>query len=522
MQYDVVVVGAGNAAHAAAVSAHENGAERVLMLEKAPEELRGGNTHYSGGLFRFAFERAEDLLPIVPNIEDQVPGFTENIKPYGATQFRADLDRVTEGSSDPELSEALIGRSYDTVRWMVEQGIVMGPATDLSAVKYEGAVRWPQGAVIRAVGIGIGLSRMWFEVARDRGIELRYGTGARSLTLDDSGAISGVVVNDADGLHEIETGAVILGCGGFEANPEWRARYLGRPWDTARVRGTRYNNGDGLRMALEVGALPYGQWSGSHGTPISADAPLYGDRRLTDQTNRLSYPFGVILNTEGDRFIDEGEDFHLLTYAKTGGAVLRQPGGIGYQIFDSKVFEALEPRYRTSDPIVGDTLEELIAQLPLDQETACAHARGVQHRRRRRGHVRPGCPRRAEDGRPGAGEDQLGAAAGLAAVSRLPDHRRHHLHLRRPAHQHGRRGAQHGLDAGSGPLHLRRDGRRPLPLQLPGRLRPDVRRRLRSRRRPLRRRSRERGLARGRGRNRRRLPEWRRRSHGAPIGCPTR
>ena len=370
MQYDVVVVGAGNAAHAAAVSAHEHGAERVLMLEKAPEELRGGNTHYSGGLFRFAFESPEDLLPIVPNIEEQVPGFTENIKPYGAAQFRADLDRVTEGSSDPELSEALISRSYDTVRWMVEQGIVMGPATDLSAVKYEGAVRWPQGAVIRAVGIGIGLSRMWFEVAADRGIELRYGTGARQLLIDDSGAISGLLVNDADGLHEIEAGAVILGCGGFEANPEWRARYLGRPWDTARVRGTRYNYGDGLRMALEVGALPYGQWSGSHGTPISADAPLYGDRRLTDQTNRLSYPFGVILNTEGDRFIDEGEDFHLLTYAKTGGAVLRQPGGIAYQIFDSKVFEALEPRYRTSDPIVADTLEELIAQLPLDQETA--------------------------------------------------------------------------------------------------------------------------------------------------------
>ena len=98
MQYDVIVVGAGNAAHAAAVSAHEHGAERVLMLEKAPEELRGGNTHYSGGLFRFAFEQPEDLLPIVPDIEKQIPGFTQNIKPYGAAQFRTDLDRVTEGS----------------------------------------------------------------------------------------------------------------------------------------------------------------------------------------------------------------------------------------------------------------------------------------------------------------------------------------------------------------------------------------------------------------------------------------
>ena len=369
-QYDVIVVGAGNAAHAAAVSAREHGAERVLMLEKAPEELRGGNTHYSGGLFRFAFERAEDLRPIVPGIERQAPGFFDHIQPYGAEQFRADLDRVTERSSDPELSGELIGRSYDTVRWMVEQGIVMGPATDLAGVRHESEVRWPQGAVIRAAGIGIGLSRMWFGVAAARGVELRYATGARSLLQDASGAGAGVVAHGPGGLEEIGAGAVILGCGGFEANPEWRARYLGRPWDTARVRGTRYNNGDGLRMALDAGALPYGQWSGNHGTPIAAEAPPFGDRKLTDQTNRLSYPFGVVLNSGGERFIDEGEDFHLLTYAKTGGAVLRQPGGVAFQIFDSKVFEALEPRYRTSEPIVADTLEGLVAQLPLDGERA--------------------------------------------------------------------------------------------------------------------------------------------------------
>ena len=370
MEYDVIVVGAGNAAHAAAVSAREHGAERVLMLEKAPEELRGGNTHYSGGLFRFAFEQPEDILRVVPDVEEQFPGFLKNVQPYTAETFRADFDRVTERSSDPELSEMLIGRSYETVCWMVDQGIRMGPAADLAGVKYESEVRWPQGAVIRAVGIGIGLSRMWFEVAAERGIELRYGSGARSLLQDGSGAVAGVVVRDAEGLREIEAGAVVLGCGGFEANPEWRARYLGRPWDTARVRGTRYNNGDGLSMALDVGALPYGQWSGNHGTPIAAEAPPFGDRKLTDQTNRLSYPFGVVLNIEGERFIDEGEDFHLLTYAKTGGAVLRQAGGLAFQIFDAKVTEALEPRYRTTEPVVADTLEELIAQLPLDQEEA--------------------------------------------------------------------------------------------------------------------------------------------------------
>ena len=85
--------------------------------------------------------------------------------------------------------------------------------------------------------------------------------------------MTGVGVRDADGFREIGARAVVLGCGGFEANPEWRARYLGRPWDHAKVRGTRYNTGDGLRMALEIGALPCGQWTGCHSTPIDAEAP---------------------------------------------------------------------------------------------------------------------------------------------------------------------------------------------------------------------------------------------------------
>jgi len=123
--YDVVVVGAGNAALAAAVSAREQGAGRVAVLEKAPRELRGGNTHYSGGLLRFAYDRSEDLLPLVPDVEQQVPGFLAGVEPYPPKRFHADLERVTEGRSDPELAEILIDRSYDTVRWMVRQGIAM-------------------------------------------------------------------------------------------------------------------------------------------------------------------------------------------------------------------------------------------------------------------------------------------------------------------------------------------------------------------------------------------------------------
>ena len=365
--YDVVVVGAGNAALAAAVSAREQGASRVVALEKAPRDLRGGNTHYSGGLLRFAYDRAEDLLPLVPDVEQQVPGFLTGVEPYPQKRFHGDLERVTEGRSDPELAEILIGRSYDTVRWMARQGIAMEAAVSLSGVRVGNTVKWSPGAVIRARHEGIGLSAMWFKAVQERGVEIRCATTAVRLLQDPRGRVTGVGVRDGDGFREITARAVVLGCGGFEANPEWRARYLGRPWDHAKVRGTRYNTGDGLRMALDIGALPAGQWTGCHSTPIDAGAPPHGDRTLTDKTNRLSYPFGVLVGVTGRRFFDEGEDFQFYTYAKLGGIILNQPRGVAYQIFDDKVAGLLEARYKTGTPVVADSLAALVEQLPVDR-----------------------------------------------------------------------------------------------------------------------------------------------------------
>ena len=364
---DVLVVGAGNAALAAAVSAREQGAARVVVLEKAPRELRGGNTHYSGGLLRFAYDRAEDLLPLVPDAEQHVPGFPAGVEPYPGKRFQADLERVTEGRSDPELAEILIGRSYDTVRWMARTGIAMEPAVSLSGVRVGDTIKWSPGAVIRARHEVVGLSAMWFAAAEKRGVEVRYASSAVRLLQDGRGRVTGVVVREEDGFREITARAVVLGCGGFEANPEWRARYLGRPWDHAKVRGTRYNTGDGLRMALELGALPCGQWTGCHSTPIDAGAPPHGDRTLTDKTNRLSYPFGVLVDVTGGRFFDEGEDFQLYTYAKLGGLILNQPRGVAYQVFDDKVVGLLEPRYRTGTPVRADSLGALVAQLAVDR-----------------------------------------------------------------------------------------------------------------------------------------------------------
>jgi len=371
-EHDVIVVGAGNAALAAAVAAREQGATHVVVLEKAPPALRGGNTHYSGGLFRFAFARNDDLRPLVPEAERHVRGFFQDVVPYPRELFLQDLRRVTDGRTDPELAEILIGRSYDTVTWMSSQGIVLEPAVSLSAVRVGDRVKWSPGAVLRARHEGVGLSRMWFEIAEKRGVAIRYDTSALRLVQDRRGRVTGVLVQDAAGVHELSARAVVLGCGGFEANPEWRARYLGRPWDHAKVRGTRYNTGDGLRMAIEIGALPHGQWTGCHSTPIDADAPPYGDRKLTDKTNRLSYPYGVLVNRHGRRFFDEGEDFQLYTYAKLGGIILGQPGGVAYQIFDAKVAHLLEGRYKTGRPLVGDTLAKVVEQLTLDHDACLA------------------------------------------------------------------------------------------------------------------------------------------------------
>ncbi len=365
--FDVIVVGAGNAALAAAVSAREHGADRVLVIEKAPEAHRGGNTYFSGGLLRIAFNGIGDLEPLVPDAEERLPGFTAGIEPYSAEDFWNDLRRVTGGRTDEALARILIENSYPTIRWMHDHaGIPMEPAFSLGGVRVGNVVRWPKGAVIRAEHEGVGLSRGWFEAASANGIEIRYGCGAVALVQDRRGRVGGVRVRADDGLEEIGARAVVLGCGGFEANAQWRAQYLGSPWDHAKVRGSAYNQGDGLRMALDLGALPWGQWSGCHATPISNEWPAFADRSRTDKSNRLSYPFGVMINRAGMRFVDEGEDVQFFTYAKYGGIILRQPGSLAWQIFDQKTVHLLEGRYRTSEPITAETLEVLVDQLNLD------------------------------------------------------------------------------------------------------------------------------------------------------------
>jgi len=367
--YDVIVVGAGNAALASAVSAHENGAKKVLVLEKAPRDMRGGNTHWAGAVLRIAFDDPHDLAPLLPDIEKEYEDFYEGITPYTRKDYMDDLLRVTSGRTDPLLSSILVDNSKDTVFWMHETGgVKMEPAITVAGVKKGNMVVWPRGLVVRAVHEGVGLSRTWFATAAKLGIEIRYSSAATELVLDGRGQICGVKVRGPQGLKTIHGKAVVLGCGGFEANVQMRTQHIGPLVGAAKVRGTPHNQGDGLRMAMAIGAMPWGQWSGCHATPISADWGDFAPREYTDRSNRLSYHYGLMINRKGRRFVDEGEDQNLYTYAKFGRAILAEPGAKGYQLFDSKVLHLLEPRYSTSKPIVAESMRELLAQLDIDDK----------------------------------------------------------------------------------------------------------------------------------------------------------
>lgn len=354
--FDVIVVGAGNAALTAALAARGEGAS-VAVLEKASRELRGGNTRFTGGLFRCTYGGIADLVPIVRGHDDPEGVIVE---PYRAEDFLADIRRMTGGRADPELSRVLVERSYDTVRWMADLGVAWEFNRAVGAVAVPGQkVKLPFGAALRTKGEGVGLSATLFRLVEEAGIPVFYETQARRIVTDDTGRVTGIEVRDPQGVAVVPCKALILASGGFQANPEMRTAYLGPVWSLVKVRGTRFNTGEMIRAALELGAQGYGQWSGCHATPIDADAPDYGDLRLTDRTNRLSYPYSVMVNLRGERFVDEGEDFNLYTYAKTGEAILRQPHALAFQVFDRKTLPLLEKRYETGRPFEAGSLPEL-------------------------------------------------------------------------------------------------------------------------------------------------------------------
>jgi tricarballylate dehydrogenase len=359
---DVIIVGAGNAAFCAALAAEEKGA-KVIVLERAPEDENGGNSRFTAGAIRFAYRGVDDLREIMPDLSDEEVGRTD-FGTYTEDQFFDDMFRVTRYRSDPTLCEILVRQSLATMKWLRGKGVRFQPIYGRQAFKVDGKFKFWGGLTVEAWGGGPGLVDTETQIARAKGVEVRYGSRVTGLLMQN-GRVRGVSVKCGDSYYEIHAKSVVLASGGFQADPQMRAQYLGANWELAKVRGSRFNTGDGIKMAQAIGAANYGNWSGCHAVGWDFNAPEFGDLAVGDGFQKHSYPFGIMINANGNRFVDEGADFRNYTYAKYGRVILDQPGNFAWQIFDSKVTHLLRDEYRIKQvtSAKADTLEELVGKL---------------------------------------------------------------------------------------------------------------------------------------------------------------
>lgn len=360
-QVDVVVVGAGNAAVCAALAAHDGGA-KVVVLETAPEAEKGGNSFFTAGATRFVFNNIDELREVLEVSEEEARSV--DFGTYTEENFFDDMGRVTQYRCDPDLTEILVRNSRRTLAWMKGKGVRFEPMYGRQAHKVGGTFKFFGGQVCAFWGGGAGLVEALHALAKGAGIPILYETGAVSLLRKD-GRVGGVLAAQDGQQSEIKADAVVLACGGFESNAEMRARYLGSNWDLAKVRGTRFNMGYGITMAIAAGAMPWGHWSGAHAVGWDLNAPPFGDRAVGDGFQKHSYPFGIMVNANGERFVDEGADFRNFTYAKYGLEVLKQPGMFAWQVFDAKVEPILRDEYRIRQVTKAEaaSLEELAGKL---------------------------------------------------------------------------------------------------------------------------------------------------------------
>ena len=444
----VVVVGSGNAALCAAISAKERGAD-VLVIEKAQPDLAGGNSKYTAGAMRFVYDGRDDLLPLLEDPDDPRLPDTE-FGAYTAEKFASDLLGFNDGRPLSREQQTLIAESYPALRWLASHGVRFAPIYSRQAFQRDGKHVFWGGLTLEAKHEGVGLVDAELRAFLGMGGEVRYGCAAADLLMED-GRVAGVrTVSGAGDAGLLRAGAVVLACGGFEANPALRTRHLGPGWDRAKVRGTPHNTGEGLEMALRLGARPHGLYGGCHATPMDLHMPDYGNLEIPhlDRKNyrKICYFLGVMLNARGERFVDEGRDFRNYTYAQFGRAVLEQPGQFAWQVFDSKVDPLLYGEYHFHDAhlVQADTLDGLVGKLDGigGQGSGAGDARRFQRGGDAGGRLRPKHQGRQGDARPRFAEIQLGAGHRRPAVQGLPGDGRHHLHLWRvEGERNGRRGA---------------------------------------------------------------------------------
>jgi len=370
MGKNVIIIGSGNAAMSAGIASLETGAN-VLMLEKADEKLAGGNTKYTAGAMRFSYNGSEELLPLLSNPNDERIGRTD-FGSYTEQKFKNDLLSFNEGQSLSPEQEYLVKQSYETVKWLADHGVTYEPIYSRQSYEKDNKIIFWGGLTLAADNEGVGLHDMELKAFKRLGGKIRYNAGVTDLITSNS-TVTGVRI----GNEEIFGDSIILACGGFEADDQLRKSEIGLDWSQAKVRGTPHNTGDGLKMALKLGAKRYGKYDGCHATPMDLHMKNFGNLEVPPKSRKnyrkICYFLGVMLNADGNRFVDEGKNFRNYTYAQFGRAVLEQPKHFAWQIFDSKVFELLYEEYRTSDVsyVEANNLEDLVKKLDgVDQSKA--------------------------------------------------------------------------------------------------------------------------------------------------------
>lgn len=334
---DVLVIGGGNAALCAALAAREAGAS-VLLLEAAPREWRGGNSRHTRNL-RCMHDAPQDVL----------------IDAYPEEEFWRDLFNVTGGETDEHLARLVIRASSQCRGWMRSHGVHFQPPLS-------GALHVARTNAF-FMGGGTALVNAYYRSAAKLGVQIRYDSPVGALELADGRFVAAKV-----GEERIEARACVLAAGGFESNREWLRAAWGQnergewPADNFLIRGTRFNTGVLLKFMIDAGADSIGDPSQSHCVAIDARAPLF-DGGICTRIDCVS--LGVVVNHEGERFYDEGEDFWPKRYAIWGRLVARQAGQIAYSIIDRKAIGRFMPPVFPG--VTGRTLTELAHELRLPE-----------------------------------------------------------------------------------------------------------------------------------------------------------
>jgi tricarballylate dehydrogenase len=332
--FDIVVVGGGNAALCAAMAARERGAS-VLLLERAPEHMRAGNTRHTRNIRCVRVADGSGSSGV-----------------YSEDEFLEDLMQVTGSPPNMDLARRTIRESRWLPQWMSEHGISW--QEPLAGTLNLGRTnRW-------FLGGGKALANSYYQKAMEMGVHVRYDAFVEDLVIE-SGKFQAAVINVASAQRKIGARAVVVATGGFEANLGWLKSLWGEAADNFIVRGTPYNDGTLLAKLLEKGASPIGDPKGFHAVAVDARAPKFDGGIVT----RLdAIPFGIVVNSQGRRFYDEGENIWPKRYASWGRLIAEQPGQIAYCIVDSKTIHSfLPPMYK---PFCADTIQALAKMLSVD------------------------------------------------------------------------------------------------------------------------------------------------------------